>query len=120
MRAPRVVHVSGFDLTEARQAEIERIFGQDVKIFHQSPLRLSPAELRKVIQQRQPDAVVLATAAPRHRRVIEELGGDVAVLRPMYEQVRNHRGEMEERHIGFGLLCGDGGIQPLADGAMAG
>ncbi|MGH8906169.1 MAG: hypothetical protein ACRD0K_06575 [Egibacteraceae bacterium] len=118
MRAPKAVHVSGFDLTEARQAEIKRIFGPDVEIIHQSPVRWSAVGLRQAIVAAQPDAVVLATAVPRHRRAIEELQGDMAILRPMYERVRNHRGEVEERHIGFGLLHDEGQIQFLADGAL--
>lgn len=121
MAPPRVVHVSPLelgDLLEPRRAELQRIFGNDVEIIEVSHLGVDARTLVEAIRQAEPDAVVLATAPPPHRQAIEGLAPETPVFRPMFERVRNVRGEMEERSAGLGLLREGGVIEPLPDGAL--
>ncbi len=123
MARRRIVHVSPLelgDLLEGRRAELRRIFGEDVDVFEVSHLEVDASTLVKAIREAGPDAVVLATAPPLHRRAIEELAPETPVLRPMSKWVRNSRGgEMEERSAGLGLVRADGQLEPLADAALA-
>jgi hypothetical protein len=101
-----------------REPELQRIFGEDVEIIHLSPADFHPSAAGTGHRQARPDTVVLASASTHHRQAIEKMMGETAILRPIYEQFRNHRG-VEERQTGFGLLGDDGQIEPLEDQALA-
>ncbi len=119
MSPPRVVHLSPWPPTDQRLAELERIFGEPVEVIELSHLDYEPTALIDAIRWVQPAAVVLATSASSHRRAVEALAGDLPLLRPRFERVRNNRGEPEERSAGIGLLREDGEIEALADAALA-
>ncbi|MGH8909237.1 MAG: hypothetical protein ACRD0K_22775 [Egibacteraceae bacterium] len=124
MRPPRIVHVTPTRaplaiFTYKRQPEFERIFGESVEIVHLSHVGFEPQGLVQAIRNVTPDAVVLASAPTRYRQAVEKLACEVVILRPIYERVRNRRGDTENRQVGFGLLRKEGQIDPIDDGALA-
>jgi len=77
------------------------------------------ASLVKALEEAEPCAVVLGTAPLDFRERIEEWAGDIPVLRTRFKQVRNHRGELEDRPAGLGRSRAGGRIEALEDGALA-
>lgn len=95
------------------------MFGEEVDVTSVSHLEYDPAGLVQAIRDAAADAVVLGTAPPAHRTRVEALIGEIPILRTRFEQIRNARGEMEDRPAGLGLLRKDGQIGRLEDGALA-
>ena len=98
----------------ARTAELERIFGTTVQVVEVG----SMAELVTAITQTGPAGVALDAAAPGQLAEAVAAAGTLPVLRPLWRQQRNARGETDEVFDGYGLLRGPD-IVRLADGELA-
>ncbi len=98
----------------ARIAELERIFGTAVDLLEVS----TAAELVAAMAAPGVVGVALDAAPPG------ELAGAIAaaqplpVLRPLWRQRRNRRGEIDELFDGYGLLTGSD-VRRLADGELS-
>ncbi len=94
---------------------MRRIFGSDVQIAHLSEVGVTPSELVHAIRTIRPDAIVVGSAAPPYREAIDSMPDRPTILHPVHEQYRTRRGEMQERHLGFGVMR-EHGRMLLTDG----
>jgi hypothetical protein len=118
----RIAHVTPLPrptavITEAREAEFRRIFGQDIEIVQVSHTGKAPAELVRRLRDMSPDAIVLSSAPPSHYQALMGLVREILILRPVREEYRTRRGERQWRVVGFGVMR-PGGLVLVADGAL--
>ncbi len=99
---------------EAREAELKRVFGTDVRLIEVADM----AEFRSTLTS--PDVVAVALDAPAPGQLDEAVAaaGSRPVLRPLWRKRRNNRGEVDDLFDGYGLLT-DTGVLRLADGELA-
>jgi hypothetical protein len=97
---------------------MRRIFGDDVEISLVSERHRTPEELVREVHRSTPDAIVIGSAAPEHRRALLGLANETLILRPVTERYRDHQGYSHERTAGFGVMREHGPVL-LADGALA-
>jgi hypothetical protein len=88
---PKIIHISVIPtaitlFTEHRQAELERIFGQQVKTIPLSPREMTPNVLGQRVREIQPDAVVLSTGPSEHRQAVKELADEIMILHPVHKR----------------------------------
>ncbi len=98
----------------SRIAELERIFDTVVQLLEVSTV----AELVAAVAT--PGVIAVALDAPRPGELTAavEAVGSLPVLRPLWRQERNARGELDEVFDGYGLLT-EAGISRLADGELS-
>ncbi|MGH8888038.1 MAG: hypothetical protein ACRDYX_23365 [Egibacteraceae bacterium] len=123
MASLRIVHVTPPPgptavITEAREAEFRRVFGQDIEVVQVSHVGKAPEELIRRLRDISPDAIVLASAPPSHRQAVMGLARETLILRPVREEYRTRRGERQWRVAGFGVMRAGGPVL-VADGALA-
>lgn len=99
---------------EVRVAELERLFGTPVELVE----ILDIADLAPAIAIAGVRAVVIDAAAADQLADAVRIAGPLPVLRPLWREVRNPRGEMDEVFDGYGLLTGRA-LDRLPDGALA-
>lgn len=97
----------------SRVAELERILATAVEVVDVTDV----ARLARAIAGRDVAAVALDAPDPEDLADAITAAGDRPVLRPLWRQERNNRGEVDELFDGYGLLTGDG-VEHLADGQL--
>jgi len=96
-----------------RIAELERIFGTAVDLFEVS----SAAELVAALATHGVVGVAIDAAPPGELPETIAAAQPLPVLRPLWRQHRNARGEIDELFDGYGLLTGTD-VRRLADGVV--
>jgi hypothetical protein len=97
----------------SRVAELERILATVVDVVDVTDV----ARLADAVAGSDVAAVALDAPAPEDLADAVTAAGDRPVLRPLWRQERNSRGEVDELFDGYGLLTGDG-VERLADGQL--
>lgn len=98
----------------ARIAELERIFGTAVDLLEVS----TGAELVAALAAPGVVGVALDAAPPGELAEVIAASQPLPVLRPLWRQHRNTRGEIDELFDGYGLLAGNE-VRKLADGELS-
>ena len=98
----------------SRVAELERILGGAVELVEV----FSVAELVTAVGDRDVVAVALDAPPPGGLSEAVAAAGSLPVLRPLWRQQRNARGEIDEVFDGYGLLR-TAGVVRLADGELS-
>ncbi len=98
----------------ARIAELERIFGTAVDLLEVS----TPAELIAALATPGLVGVAVDAAPPGELAEAIRAAQPLPVLRPLWRQHRNVRGEIDELFDGYGLLTGND-VRRLADGELS-
>jgi hypothetical protein len=112
-----VVRVAAVALgTRSRQriSELERILADRVELVETT----NAQELQRVLAERPALAVVIDAAPPGQLTAIVSAGGKVPVLRPIWVERRNRRGETDRVFGGYGRLV-HGELRALADAELA-
>lgn len=97
----------------SRVAELERIFATAVEIIEV----IDVARLASALAAHEVAAVALDAPGPDDLGDAITAAGPRPVLRPLWKQERNRRGEVDEAFAGYGLLTADG-VERLADGQL--
>ena len=114
---PTVVRLAPLALLQrraSRMKELRRIFGTDVDLDEVSSVQ----ELRSVVAATGAIAVILDAPRPGDLGDAVKAAGSLPILRPLWREQRNSRGEIDEVFAGYGRLSGDR-IVALADGELA-
>ena len=98
----------------SRVAELERVLGTVVQLVEV----FSVAELVTALGDEGVVAVALDAPPPGGLSEAVAAAGSLPVLRPLWRQQRNARGEIDEVFDGYGLLTATGVIR-LADGELS-
>ena len=98
----------------ARLAELERIFGTAVELLEVS----TAAELVTALAAQAVVGVAVDAAPPGKLAEVIAASRPLPVLRPLWRQHRNVRGEVDEVFDGYGLLAGND-VRRLADGELS-
>lgn len=97
----------------SRVAELERIFATAVEVVEV----IDVDRLAGAIAAHDVAAVALDAPGPEDLADAIIAAGGRPVLRPLWRQERNNRGEVDELFDGYGLLTADG-VERLADGQL--
>jgi hypothetical protein len=97
-----------------RIAELERIFGTVVRLVEVATV----ADLIAAVGAPEVAGVALDAPPPGELREAAAAAGSLPVLRPLWRQRRNARGEMDEVFDGYGLMRATD-IVRLADGELS-
>ena len=97
----------------SRVIELERIFATAVEVIEV----IDVARLAGAIAAREVAAVALDAHGAEDLSDAIAAAGPRPVLRPLWRQDRNSRGEVDEVFDGYGLLTVDG-VERLADGQL--
>ncbi len=98
----------------ARIAEFERIFGTAVNLLEVS----NAAELVAALATHGVVGVAIYAAPPGELPEAIAAAQPLPVLRPLWREHRNARGDIDEHFDGYGLLTGTDGRR-LADGELS-
>lgn len=97
----------------SRVAELERILSTAVEVIEV----IDVAGLASAVAAREVAAVALDAPGPEDLADAVTAAGSRPVLRPVWRQERNSRGEADEVFDGYGLWTGDR-VDRLADGQL--
>jgi hypothetical protein len=97
----------------SRVAELERILATAVEVIEV----IDVTRLTSAIAVRKVAAVALDAPGPEDLADAITAAGSRPVLRPLWKQERNSRGEVDDVFDGYGLLTADG-VERLADGQL--
>ncbi len=98
-----------------RIAELERIFGTEVELLEVSTV----AELVSALTSLDVIGVAIDAAPPDQLTEAIAAAQPLPVLRPLWRQSQNARGEIDELFDGYGLLSGEE-VRRVADSELSG
>ena len=111
------MRVAPLHIRADRLAELRRILGDDVEVTETT--LTEPDAVAAIAASIAADAVVIDVVAPPVLAGLVAALGAYTVLRPLFEHIRTSHGERQPVFAGYAVLTPEGGLKPLADGALA-